>query len=246
METELFMLTMGVSSPSDTAPIFGALAALSCMALFHRLRDLIGPGSREKGARPSAPPRIDPPSHADRLSNRSAERPRSVPVNPEAVEFFLNETRKLKEANGSAGYDELLQESMEAVCNAIGAERVTIFLSHSGGQELMSYLMAGAGSTATLIIPSDKGIAGEVLRFGSALVVNDLYDHADFYAELEEMTGVRALNILAAPLKDALGGTSGVFQMTNKPGGFSASDQALLLPYVSALADSLHTRLSSS
>ena len=211
-------------------------------SLFNRWRDRGGQDSRDKNGRTTPPPSPNEPPPSRRRSDPGGDRPRSAPVDLQAVEFFYREGRNLKEARSRNGFDEVLQASMETVCNTLGAERAAVFLTHSGGSELISHVMAGAGSTSTIIIPSDQGIAGEVLRFGTALVVNDLSDRATFYAELEKMTGIRALNILAAPLKDAIGNTFGVFQATNKPGGFTASDQALILPYVSALSDALQPR----
>ncbi|MBW3625201.1 MAG: GAF domain-containing protein [Armatimonadetes bacterium] len=217
------------------------LSAFACAALFGRFRDLVGPGHRTKAENLIVTP--SETATVARLSERSGERPRSAPVDPEALEFFRREARTLKESQGTPAFEEILQNSLEAVCNAIGAERAYLFLVHVGAKELISYRAVGAGADTMILLPTDRGIAGEVFRFGSSLVVNDLPENAGYAADLEERIGCQALNILAAPLKDPLGKTLGVFQALNKPGGFSASDQALILPYISSLADALYASL---
>jgi GAF domain-containing protein len=163
-----------------------------------------------------------------------------MPVDPQALEFFQGETRRLQGTGGAAAPEDSLPESVAAVCNALGAERAIIFLSQAGGKELVSYIAAGMEYGAPLILPADSGIAGEVLRLGTALVVNDLTGESESPTGSEEQLGFRTLNVLSAPLRDGLGRTFGVFQVMNKPGGFTPTDQALILPYVSALSDALH------
>jgi hypothetical protein len=239
-----FMLT--VESPSLLPSCISAvpLAVGLGLALFPRLRDFLGSRGQSRAGKPSETP-VPESGHVCRLSDRTEDRARSMPVDPRSLEFFRGETKRLQGFGGRPAPEGTLPKSVEAVCNALGAERAIVFLSHAGGKELISYLSAGMEYGSPLILSADRGIPGEVLRFGTALVVNDLADDSRPDSGTEEPLGFRILNVLSAPLKDSLGGTFGVFQLLNKPGGFTPSDQALILPYASALSDALHPHVRS-
>jgi putative methionine-R-sulfoxide reductase with GAF domain len=220
---------------------FAALAALGLASFLDRVKGWVG-----KTDGPHAVVSTGAhPDHFNRLSERSWANTPTLPLNPQVVEFLLMQTQRLKEARALEDLEGMLLPTLNGVCSALGAERATLFLSCSDGLELASYLGIGLENLPAIRIPAHQGIAGAVLRQGTVLVENDLSDNESFYKSLEAMTGFLTLNILAAPLKDPIGNTFGVFQVLNKVGGFTPSDQALILPFVSALADALYPHLST-
>jgi len=83
--------------------------------------------------------------------------------------------------------------------------------------------------------PVSDGIAGEVVRTGAPMHVDDAGNHEYFYAGVDQLTGASTRDLLCAPLRTHQG-VIGVIEVVNSlGGGFSASD----LEFLDALAGSL-------
>lgn len=93
-----------------------------------------------------------------------------------------------------------------------------------------------------LRFPAGKGVAGWVVRNGTALHVPDTSQDPRFYPGVDEKTGVKTRSILCAPLRTR-SGTIGVIEVVNKhEGHFSDVD----LGFLSALSGSVAIALENA
>jgi serine phosphatase RsbU (regulator of sigma subunit) len=114
------------------------------------------------------------------------------------------------------------------------AEGVGILLQDPGAQELFFPYVANEDPVAAerlrgLRFPADRGIAGEVLRCGRPIRVDDVRSDRRFYSGIDEQSGARTRNLIATPLRTEQG-VIGVLQAVNRrgPNGFSDDDLAFL------------------
>jgi serine phosphatase RsbU (regulator of sigma subunit) len=117
---------------------------------------------------------------------------------------------------------------------AMHAEGVGILLRDPGTQELFFPYVANEDPTAAerlrgLRFPADRGIAGEVLRCGRPIRVDDVHVDRRFYSGVDQHSGTRTRNLIATPLRTEQG-VIGVLQAVNRRGstGFSDDDLAFL------------------
>jgi hypothetical protein len=114
------------------------------------------------------------------------------------------------------------------------AEGVGILLQDPSTQELFFPHVANEDPVAAerlrgLRFPADRGIAGEVLRCGRPIRVDDVRADRRFYSGVDEQSGARTRNLIATPLRTEQG-VIGVLQAVNRrgPNGFSDDDLAFL------------------
>ena len=117
---------------------------------------------------------------------------------------------------------------------ALNAEGVGILLLDSSTQELFFPYVANEDPLAAerlrgLRFPADRGIAGEVLRCGRPIRVDDVRADRRFYSGVDQQSGARTRNLIATPLRTEQG-VIGVLQAVNRRGlaGFSDDDLAFL------------------
>jgi sigma-B regulation protein RsbU (phosphoserine phosphatase) len=117
---------------------------------------------------------------------------------------------------------------------ALDAEGVGILLRDSSTQELFFPYVANEDPLAAerlrgLRFPADRGIAGEVLRGGRPIRVDDVRTDPRFYSGVDHQSGARTRNLIATPLRTEQG-VIGVLQAVNRRGlaGFSEDDLAFL------------------
>ncbi len=121
---------------------------------------------------------------------------------------------------------------------ALQAEGVGILLLDAKTQELFFPYVANedpevADHLRQMRFAADRGFAGEVLRSGQPLRVDDVRGDRRFYSGADEKSGNTTRNLIAAPLR-AEHGTIGVIQAVNRHGsaaggaGFSDDDLAFL------------------
>jgi phosphoserine phosphatase RsbU/P len=117
---------------------------------------------------------------------------------------------------------------------ALHAEGVGILLQDPDTQELFFPYVANEDPAAAerlrgLRFPADRGIAGEVLRCGRPIRVDDVKADRRFYSGVDQQSGTRTRNLIATPLRTEQG-VIGVLQAVNRrePAGFSDDDLAFL------------------
>src|SRR5262249_21162387 len=128
----------------------------------------------------------------------------------------------------------LLQLVTQKCREVLDAEGASILLLDAGGSELYFPYLADldpevARRLAGLKFPATQGIAGEALRSGRALKVDDVSAEPHHYSLIDRHTGLRTRSLLAAPL---LVGEQrlGALEVVNARGraGFSTDDLVLL------------------
>ena len=128
----------------------------------------------------------------------------------------------------------LLQQVTQKCREVLDAEGASILLLDASGSELYFPYLSEldpevARRLAGLKFPATQGIAGEALRSGRALKVDDVSAEAHFYSLIDRHTGLRTRSLLAAPL--VVGEQRlGALEVVNARGraGFSDDDLVLL------------------
>jgi transcriptional regulator with GAF, ATPase, and Fis domain len=137
--------------------------------------------------------------------------------------------------------DPLLQLVTRKCREVLAAEGASILLLDPQGEELFFPYLADldpevARRLAGLRFPSQMGIAGEALRSGHALKVDDVSQEKRFYSLIDRHTGLTTRSLLAAPL--ILGDARlGVVEVVNSTRAGSFTDDDLIL--LESLANSI-------
>lgn len=119
----------------------------------------------------------------------------------------------------------LLCTAERAALTVLQCDRATIFLYDRGTDELYSKVATG---TDEIRFPAKLGIAGEVVRTRSVVIVQDAYQDPRFNPEIDRQTGYRTRNMLTLPLIVPDGEVIGALQLLNKlPGPFDDRDELL-------------------
>lgn len=125
--------------------------------------------------------------------------------------------------SASVSLSEILSVIIDAVRDAIKAERATVLEYDAARDELFSTVAHGLGD---IRIPAGTGLAGTCAREKRIINVADAYADDRFNPEIDEQTGFRTRSILTVPLVAADGELCGVSQVLNKKlGTFDAQDE---------------------
>lgn len=124
--------------------------------------------------------------------------------------------------------DELLNIVMQKITELMQAERSTLFLLDSNGEELWSKITQGVRNTE-IRLRVGEGIAGWVALTGKSLNIRDAYDDPRFNPAFDARTGFETRSILCQPMRNQEGQIIGVAQVLNqRRGHFSDEDEMLL------------------
>jgi transcriptional regulator with GAF, ATPase, and Fis domain len=129
--------------------------------------------------------------------------------------------------------DELVPLVVMRCQDALDVEGVSVLLHDGERDELyFPYVVAEDPDVAARLVelrfPAARGIAGEVLRTGESLAVDDVAGDPRFYGDVDRATGVRTRAILTVPLTSHQG-RIGVLQAVNpRSGAFLPDDLAFL------------------
>lgn len=124
--------------------------------------------------------------------------------------------------------DQQLIVLVDALAEALGAERGTLFLYDTVNDELYSHVAQG-NINREIRLERDKGIAGYVFTNGESVLIDDPYSDPRFDASVDQATGFRTRNICCAPVRTLDGETIGVAQALNsRHGTFTQADLRLL------------------
>jgi transcriptional regulator with GAF, ATPase, and Fis domain len=138
--------------------------------------------------------------------------------------------------------DSLLQLVTRKCREVLAAEGAAILLLDPQGEELFFPYLADldpevARRLASLRFPAQLGVAGEALRSGRALKVDDVSEEKRFYSLIDRHTGLTTRSLLAAPLifGDAHLGVVEVVNSTRAP-SFTDDDLILLESLANSIA----------
>ncbi len=147
-----------------------------------------------------------------------------------------------------ADLEDLVSLVVEKCCATFDAESAAVLLLDAASTELYFPYVATddlelARRLMSLRFPADRGIAGEALRTGEALVVNDAASDPRFYDGVDRGSGLTTRQMLTAPLETRVGNI-GVIQIVNHRDGsdFSQDD----LAFLEALSGSVAVALENS
>lgn len=107
-----------------------------------------------------------------------------------------------------------------------GAERCSIFIYNPNIQMLWTTLADGLEK---IMVHKEDGIVGHTVKEGKPIIVNDPYDDPRFLPNIDKKTGFVTHNIASIPVFDSSRRIIGVFQLLNKPGGFSREDARFMI-----------------
>lgn len=107
-----------------------------------------------------------------------------------------------------------------------GAERCSIFIYNPKIQMLWTTLADGIEK---IMVHKDDGIVGHTVKEGKPILVNNPYEDDRFLATIDNKTGFVTENIASIPIFNSSRQIIGVFQLLNKPGGFSKEDARFMI-----------------
>jgi len=122
-----------------------------------------------------------------------------------------------------------------------GAQRCSIFIRNAENKTLWTTL---ADETDPIIIHENDGIAGHTVKEGKPLLINDPYHDERFLSSIDARTGFVTENIASVPIFDSARRIIGVFQLLNKPDGFSATDSKSMIFFAHYISTYLELALS--
>lgn len=107
-----------------------------------------------------------------------------------------------------------------------GAERCSIFIYNPRIQMLWTTLSDGVEK---IMVHQDSGIVGHTVKEKKPILVNNPYEDERFFPAIDDKTGFVTENIASIPIFDSNRQVIGVFQLLNKPGGFSQEDAKFMI-----------------
>jgi len=125
--------------------------------------------------------------------------------------------------------------------NVSGAQRCSIFIRNFSNQTLWTTLADGI---QTITLHENDGIAGHTIKEGKPLLINDPYNDAHFLSAIDDKSGFVTENIASIPIFDSNRKIIGVFQLLNKPDGFSAKDAKSMIFFAHYISTYLELALS--
>lgn len=122
-----------------------------------------------------------------------------------------------------------------------GAERCSIFIRNPILKTLWTTIADG---TDTITIHESDGIAGQALLQAKPLLINDPYNDEHFLHAIDDKTGFITNNIASIPIFDSQRHIIGVFQLLNKPDGFSPEDSKFMIFFAHYISTYLELAIS--
>ena len=95
---------------------------------------------------------------------------------------------------------EIVQRSLDIVCEVTSSERATVYLISEDGSEVVSYINKDPRSDLAIRVKIGQGIAGSVAKTGSSVVVNDPYHDKRFDKSTDVRTGYKTRNMMTVPI----------------------------------------------
>jgi adenylate cyclase len=143
----------------------------------------------------------------------------------EKVGTFLDISHRISDIQS---LDSVLATLIDMVCEALNADRATLFLNDRETGELFSRVLAGE-KISEIRFPNHLGIAGTVFIKGETINIPDAYADPRFNQDVDKKTGYRTRSILCTPVKLRSGELIGVIQVLNKHDGVFDMDDIMVL-----------------
>ena len=129
--------------------------------------------------------------------------------------------------------DEVLDQVVNSVPALVNSEAVSLLMLEGDDELVFSALSEGdeSGMQENLHgqrMPATAGVAGEVIRKGKSIHVNEIGDHDPVYRQLEGLSGYHTQSILAVPLMLGDQITGVMEAVHSQPGVFSADDLQMM------------------
>jgi len=139
------------------------------------------------------------------------------------VDIAWLETRLARDPNP----DGVLRQSTIEICDLFKADRVTIYRATPEGTHLASVVQSGIESFGSVKVRIDSGrsVAGYVAATRNPINIRDAYDDAELaplnmqhkmFKAVDERTGFRTTQVLAAPILSGDGKLLGVVELLNR------------------------------
>jgi len=179
-----------------------------------------------------------PPTARGRLPHSYTER----------LELVLEITRLLA---AEIHLDNLLLLISHKTCEALSADRCTVYVVDRRRQELMMKV-ASELEIATTRLPLGRGLAGYVAQTGQTLNIPDCYADPRFDRSWDQRTGYRTRTMLVMAMRNSRQQIIGVFQVINKlppkglPGGANESAALAAPPVFTAEDEELLASIAAS
>ena len=168
---------------------------------------------------------------------RKVEDQAAVHPSAEKLRTLLHIAERL---NSELDQTSLLKLIASEAARLLDAEMASLFLLDAQRHELWSKISFDADET--LRFDASQGIAGEALRTGQAIRVDDVSRDRRFFSGVDISTGHRTRSVLALPLKNLRGENVGVFEVLNKSTGqFTDEDLELARLLASQMSIALET-----
>lgn len=137
--------------------------------------------------------------------------------------------------------DRLLAQVIDAVTEAMQADRATIYLVDWARNELFSKA-AHLPEIPEIRLEIGQGIAGHVAQTGDTINLERSSGDPRFFETIDHQTGYATHSLLCVPVKDRSGDIIGVLQLLNKHNAtFDHGDEALLRALASQVAMVIET-----
>jgi phosphoserine phosphatase RsbU/P len=125
----------------------------------------------------------------------------------------------------------LIKQIEQAAVTVLNCERATVFVYEKNTDELYSLVF---DRIEKLCVPAGSGIAGSCFNSGRLVNVADAYEDPRFNTSIDQLTGFKTRNILAAPLLGDKRDVLGVLEVLNKTDGVFGEWDEFLLEALSA------------
>jgi GAF domain-containing protein len=150
---------------------------------------------------------------------------------------------------GNGNLEGALRAATKEICEAFKADRFTVYRANGDGTHLLSIVQSGIESFGTVKVRIDSGrsVAGHVGATKKLVNIRDAYDDAELaplnmahkmFKAVDERTGFRTTQVLAAPIVSSDGKLLGVIELLNRADGrrFPSSCETELKDLCAALA----------
>ena len=133
--------------------------------------------------------------------------------------------------------DDLVELTLTAALQEVGAEAGSILLVDQDAQQLMFHHSIGMGPVPRgTVIGWDQGIAGKVFQSKEPALIPDVKQNEHHFAGIDAITGYMTRDMISLPLKQWKGDPIGVLNVLNKRSGSLDEGDLVLLTIVSAFA----------
>jgi HD-GYP domain-containing protein (c-di-GMP phosphodiesterase class II) len=132
----------------------------------------------------------------------------------ERLEAVLEITRLLA---AEVELDRLLPLCVSKTCQALNADRASVFLVDRESEELYTVVVSEL-EISEIRLHLGSGLAGYVAQTGETLVIPDCYRDPRFDQTWDDRTGYRSRSMIVLPLRDVSHEVIGVVQVINKLG----------------------------